>query len=115
MQRGEIRFVNFDPSLGSEANKRRPAVIVSNDHANTIAERLGRGVLTVVPLTTNTARVFPFHVFLEASETGLTQDSKAQAEQLRSVSIERIGKPVGKISTAQMYELDEALRLHLGL
>ena len=51
MLRGEIRLVDFDPSVGSEANKRRPALIVSNDHANAAAARLGRGVVTVIPLT----------------------------------------------------------------
>ncbi|QIM15938.1 type II toxin-antitoxin system PemK/MazF family toxin [Leucobacter insecticola] len=115
MQRGEIRFVNFEPALGSEANKRRPAVIVSNDHANLVAERLGRGVLTVVPITSNAARVFPFHVLLSAEDTGLDRDSKAQAEQLRSLSIDRIGEVIGHVPIAKMREVDEAIRLHLGL
>lgn len=60
MLRGEIRLVDLEPVRGSEANKRRPAVIVSNDRANSIATRLGRGVVTVVPITSNTDRIFPF-------------------------------------------------------
>jgi len=85
------------PVRGSEANNRRPAVIVSNDGANSTAERIGRGVLTVVPVTSRTERVYPFQVLLPASSTGLRQDSKAQAEQVRSVAVERIGGLVGEL------------------
>ena len=74
MRRGEIRIVDLDPLKGSEANKRRPAVIVSNDGANTTAERLGRGVVTIVPVTSNTEMVHPFQVPLPAAETGLELD-----------------------------------------
>lgn len=115
MRRGEIRLVDLDPVLGAEADKTRPAVIVSNDGANTTASRLGRGVLTVVPVTSNTSRVHPFQVLLDAEETGLRHDSKAQAEQVRSVAIERIGARVGRLTAPQLAALDEALRLHLAL
>jgi mRNA interferase MazF len=115
MRRGEIRLVDLDPATGAEANKRRPAVIVSNDGANTTAERLGRGVITVVPVTSNTARVHPFQVLLDATTTGLERDSKAQAEQVRSIAVERVGVRVGALDQALMVELDEALRLHLAL
>ena len=64
MRRGEIRIVSLGPVIGAEAARTRPAIIVSNDGANTSAARLGRGVVTVVPLTTNTARIHPFQVFL---------------------------------------------------
>src|SRR5580698_9474133 len=97
MRRGEVRLVDFDPARGSEANKRRPAVIVSNDGANSTAERLGRGVVTVVPVTSKLARLYPFQLLLPASGTGLDHDSKAQAEQVRSVAVERIGKRVGVV------------------
>jgi mRNA interferase MazF len=115
MRRGEIRVVDLEPAKGAEANKRRPAVIVSNDGANTSAERLGRGVVTVVPVTTNTERVYPFQVLLRAGDTGLDRDSKAQAEQVRSVAVERVGALVGSLPPAVSAELDEALRLHLAL
>jgi len=115
MRRGEIRMVNLDPTVGAEANKRRPAVIVSNDGANGTAERLGRGVITVVPVTTNTARVYPFQVLLEAVQTGLERDSKAQAEQVRSIAVERVGQRVGVVTGDLLASLDEALRLHLAL
>lgn len=115
MIRGEIREVDLAPARGSEADKRRPAVIVSNDGANTTASRLGRGVLTVVPVTSNVARVYPFQVLLPASECGLRLDSKAQAEQVRSVTIERVGRRLGQLPSPLMSELEDALRLHLDL
>jgi mRNA interferase MazF len=115
MQRGEIRMVNLDPVVGAEANKRRPAVIVSNDGANATAARLGRGVITVVPVTSNVDRVYPFQVRLSAKATGLQYESKAQAEQVRSVAVQRVGQRVGRVPTETMEQLDEALRLHLAL
>lgn len=115
MRRGEIRLVDLDPGRGTEAHKRRPAVIVSNDGANSTAERLGRGVVTVVPVTSNTDRVYPFQVLLPASASGLERDAKAQAEQMRSVATERIGTRVGLVPADLLTALDEALRLHLAL
>ncbi len=115
MRRGEVRLTDFDPARGSEADKRRPAIIVSNDRANAAAARLGRGVVTVVPVTSNVARVFAFQVLLAADQTGLRVDSKAQAEQVRSVSVERIGPQLGRLSPGLMASVDNALRLHLQL
>ncbi|WP_411282765.1 type II toxin-antitoxin system PemK/MazF family toxin [Lapillicoccus sp.] len=115
MLRGEIRLVDLDPAMGAEANKRRPAVIVSNDRANATAAKLGRGVVTVVPVTSSVARVYPFQVALASVESGLRVDSKAEAEQVRSVSVERVGPVLGRVPTALMAALDDALRLHLHL
>jgi mRNA interferase MazF len=115
MRRGEIRVVNLDPVVGSEANKKRPAIIVSNDGANTAAARRGQGVLTIVPVTSNTERVHPFQVLLEKADTGLPDDCKAQAEQVRSVDVQRIGKRIGSVPANVMTDLDEALRIQLGL
>ena len=115
MRRGDIVAVSLHPARGSEASKTRPAVVVSNDAANATASRLARGVITVVPVTSNVARVYPFQVLLRAAQTGLGQDSKAQAEQVRSVAVERIGKQIGSLPAAAMAELEEALRLHLAL
>ena len=115
MRRGEICIVDLDPVRGAESNKRRPAVVVSNDGANATAARLGRGVVTVVPVTSNVERVYPFQVLLPASATGLPRDSKAQAEQVRSVAVQRLGQPVGAVPATLMRELDDALRLHLAL
>jgi mRNA interferase MazF len=115
MRRGEIRLVDLEPATGAEADKRRPAVIVSNDGANASATRLGRGVVTVVPVTSSMDRVYPFQVLLRAADTGLPRDSKAQAEQVRAVAIQRLGARVGSVPPAVMADIDEALRLHLHL
>lgn len=115
MRRGEVRLVQLDPVPGSEAGKTRPAVIVSNDAANGTVQALGRGVVTVVPLTSNTRRVFPFQVLVGAGTAGLSRDSKAQAEQVRSVAAERIGERIGTLPAPLITALDQALRTHLAL
>ena len=115
MRRGEIRLVDFNPARGSEASKIRPAVVVSNDESNRAVERVGRGVVTVVPLTSNVSRIYPYQVLVTAPETGLRFDSKAQAELVRSVATERIGRQVGIVPSEFMLSLDEALRIHLAL
>jgi mRNA interferase MazF len=115
MRRGDLVWVDLDPVRGAESNKRRPAVVVSNDGANQVARRLGHGVVTVVPVTSNTARVYPFQVLLPARRTPLARDSKAQAEQVRSVDVERVGTLIGALPPDLVERLDAALRLHLGL
>ena len=72
-------------------------------------------MITVVPITSNVARVYPFQVLLTADQSGLSQDSKAHAEQVRSVAVERIGRHMGRLTATIMTDLDEALRVHLSL
>ena len=71
--------------------------------------------MTVVPVTSNVDRVFPFQALLPALMTGLRVDSKAQAEQVRSLAVERIGPVLGRVPEQVMVEVDEALRVHLDL
>lgn len=87
-------------------------MIVSNDRANAVGARLGRGTVTVVPVTSTTTRIHPFQTLLPAAVTGLRTDSKAQAEQVRSVTVERIGPVLGRAPADVMTHLDDALRLH---
>ncbi len=115
MRRGDIYWVDLEPSVGAEANKIRPAVVVSNDAANRAAGRGGRGVVTIVPITSNTSRVYPFQVLLPAKDCGLGADSKAQAEQVRTVAAARLRARIGELPPAVLKQLDEALRVHLGL
>ena len=115
MRRGDVVWVDLDPARGSEANKRRPAVVVSNDGANRTAQGLDRGVVTVVPVTSQTRRVYPFQVLLPARSCGLPRASKAQAEQIRSIAVQRIGNVAGRLPADLLVELESALRLHLGL
>ncbi len=116
MKRGEIYVADLEPVRGSEANKRRPVVIISNDASNEIVERLSVGMVTVVPLSTQTERIFNFQVYLSAKLTGLDQDCKAQAEQIRSICSNRIqGSAIGYLPPALMELLDVALKIHLAL
>ncbi len=115
MLRGEVRLVDLGSPRSGEAGNLRPAVVVSNDGANARAALLGRGVVTIVPMTANVARVYPFQVLLAASETGLDRDSKARAEQVRSVSVERVGRRIGHVPPSLMADIDDTLRLHLAL
>lgn len=111
MKRGEIYYANLDPTVGSEVNKRRPVLIVSNNvnnRANTL--------VTVLPITSSIDRVYPFEVLLPAAESGLMKDSKAQAQQIRTLSKQRlIGKMLGQLTAEKMQAIDMAMRLHLNL
>jgi mRNA interferase MazF len=115
MLRGDIHLIDLEPVRGNEASKQRPAVIVSNDRANAAAQRLQRGVVTVVPVTSNVTRIYPFQTLLPADRTGLPRDSKAQAEQIRSVSLERVGAALGHLPADLLTQLDDAIRIHLDL
>lgn len=115
MRRGDVVWVDFEPIRGSEADKRRPAIVVSNDGANRSAQDLARGVITVVPITSQTSKVYPFQVPLPSRSCGLSKASKAQAEQVRSVAVQRIGAVVGRLPADLLGALDDAMRLHLDL
>ena len=111
MKRGEIYFAALDPTRGGEIQKTRPVIVVSNNAANRSA-----AVVTVVPLTSNVDRVFPFEVLLAASRTGLSKDSKAMAQQVRTIDKARLNaRAAGDLQMGDMRLVDAALRLHLGL
>ncbi|MDO8518585.1 MAG: type II toxin-antitoxin system PemK/MazF family toxin [Deltaproteobacteria bacterium] len=109
--RGDIFWVNLDPTVGSEIRKKRPAVIISNDAANKRYDQV-----TVIPLTSQKLdAVEPFQVFLSAEDSGLSKDSKALAEQIRTVSKRRLESRAGRINTIFMAKLEAALKIHLDL
>ena len=111
MKRGEIYFADLSPTVGSETNKRRPVLIVSNDANNRAAT-----TVTVLPVTSNVARVYPFEVLLAANQSGLPKDSKAMAQQIRTISKDRLrpGK-AGELGRNLMHQIDAAIKLHLAL
>ena len=115
MRRGDIWLVDLEPVAGAEANKVRPVVVVSNDAANRRATDRGRGVVTVVPVTSNAARILPFQTLLPHAGTGLRQASKAQVEQVRSLDVARFRAQLGRLPADVLAQLDDALRLHLSL
>ena len=111
MRRGDIYFAQLDPTLGAEIRKTRPVVIVSNDAANRASS-----LVSVVPLSSNVSRVFPFEVAIGAIHSGLPKDSKAMAQQIRTLDKARLANTrSGFLQKVQLSALDDALRLHLAL
>jgi mRNA interferase MazF len=116
VRRGDVFLAELNPVIGSEAANRRPVIVVSNDAANLSAATRGRGVVAVVPVTSNTATIYRFQIRLPADPViGLTVESKAQAEQVRSIDVARMGRRLGTLSPVLLSRLDDALRLHLEL
>jgi len=115
VSRGELWWLDFDPSVGTEVGKRRPALIVGRDALVRATLEHARGTVTVVPVTSSVTKVYPFHVFLPARTGGLERDSKAQAEQIRTVSVARLVERIGKVPERVSREVDAAIRLYLGL
>lgn len=108
IRRGDVVLVNLDPVIGSEVGKTRPAAVVQNDLANRSSP-----TVTVIPLTSNTERVYPFQVLIPAEISGLERDSKALCEQLRTVARQRIVRPIGHLGEQVLAEIREALDRHL--
>lgn len=111
MKRGEIYYATLDPSIGSESAKRRPVLIVSNDINNQAAT-----TVTIVPITSNVIKVYPFEVLLQPSDSSLPKSSKVQAQQIRTISKQRISNSaIGSLKEPLMRLVDAAIKLHLAL
>jgi mRNA interferase MazF len=110
-RRGEIYLVNFDPTIGHETKKARPALIITNDINNEYSP-----VVTVIPLSGNVKRVYPFEVFLP-SGSGLEKDSKIMVNQIRTVDKKRIGKKLSTVSVSReiIKEVETAMKLHFDM
>lgn len=89
--------------------------MVSGHRANRAVERAGAGVVVLAPLTSNIERVFRFQVLIPEEHTGLPRASKAQVEQIRALSVRRLGATIGHVPPDLMADIDEAIRLHLDL
>ena len=106
MKRCEVWWVEFDPSVGSEIRKTRPAVIVSNDSANRNLLRV-----VVIPLSTNTSRVYPGEVLVTVEG----KQGKAMADQIMAADKLRLKTQIGTLSKADMLGVEQAIQVHLGL
>ncbi len=106
MNRGEVWWVSFDPSIGGEVRKKRPAVIVSDDPSNKYLNRL-----QVIPLTSSVDRLYPSEAY--AALNGRL--NKAMADQLTTVSKQRLISQVGRVSGDDLFQIERAIRVQLGL
>lgn len=105
-KRGEIWWVNFDPSIGQEVRKKRPAVVVSNDLSNKYLKRY-----QVVPLSSITRKLYPSETLVKIG----SKDSKAMADQLTTVSDLRFLNKIGQVTPKEMEEMELIIRLQLDL
>ena len=106
MKRGEIWWVNFDPSLGSETQKIRPAVIISNNASNSALSRV-----VVVPFTSNISRVYPCNVLVDVGGT----TGKLMADQIITADKGRLKKCLGVLNSDDMAKVEDTVRMHLEL
>jgi mRNA interferase MazF len=106
MRRGEVWWVSFDPAVGGEIRKQRPAVIVSNDAANKHLNRV-----QVIPLTSQVAKVYPS----EALVTFAGKQGKAMADQLTTVSKRRLVNYGGELNETEMRQVEQAIKIQLDL
>ena len=110
-KRGDIYLVNFDPTVGHEVKKSRPAVIITNDINNEYSP-----VLTVIPLSSNITRVYPFEVLVPAdSDRGLNKESKIMVNQIRTVDKKRLIKKLSTVSREIIRKVEAAIRLHFDM
>jgi mRNA interferase MazF len=110
IRRGDVFLVNFDPTVGSEAKKIRPAVVVSNDINNAHSP-----IISISPITSNVSKVYSFEVEVPSKTPGLRVRSKVMVNQTRAIDKVRLVKKLGHLPSAIMTHVDRALRLHYDL
>ena len=110
IKRGEVYLVNFDPTVGAEAKKTRPALVVSNDINN-----IHSPIVSISPITSNITRVYSFEIEVPPGTGGLKVRSKVMINQTRAVDKIRLIKKLGQLPAGLMEEANQALKLHYDL
>ncbi|HVA11144.1 MAG TPA: type II toxin-antitoxin system PemK/MazF family toxin [Candidatus Dormibacteraeota bacterium] len=112
VQRGQVYWVNMDPTVGAEIKKLRPALVVSNNINNKYSP-----LITILPITSNTQKPYPFEVVISQGAGGLKQASLIKANQIRTIDKKRIhGAPLGVVMNSDtMNQVDQAIKVHLSL
>ena len=106
MNRGDVWYVNFDPSIGGEIRKKRPAVIVSNDASNKYLNRV-----QVIPITSNVEHLYPSEAYITLNG----QQRKAMADQIATVSKERLSSKLGKLDREDLLKIEKAIKIQLSI
>ena len=108
---GDIWDINFNPVIGSEIGKTRPALVVSNDLNNQFAD-----IVTVLPITGQPAsKRYPFEVVIPENMGGLTAESRIKANQIRSVDKQRLYRLRGKLDEKYLVQVEQAVKIHLNM
>jgi len=110
IKRGDVFLVNFDPTVGAEAKKTQPALVVSNDLNNAHSP-----IVSISPITSNIKRVYSFEVSVPSGKGGLKSHSKVMVNQMRAVDKIRLIKRLGHLPEELMAQINQALRLHYDL
>jgi mRNA interferase MazF len=106
MKRGEVWWVNLDPTIGTEISKTRPAVILSNDSSNKFLNRV-----QIIPLTSHVEKCYPSEAIIKLNG----KDSKAMADQITTADKKRLKDKIGTISSKDMMAIEKAVKIQLGL
>lgn len=108
IRRGDVYWVKLDPTEGSEIGKTRPGVIISNNINNEFAD-----TVTVLPITSSTEKIYPFEVFIPKNIANMPGDSKAKANQIRTVDKKRVKDLIGTLPDTILREIEAAVKIHL--
>ena len=110
MKRGDIYIVDFEPSVGAEIRKQRPALIISCNEANKHLK-----TVMAIPFSSKVERVFPFEVFIKKKDSRLDYDSKLKIPQMRAIDKSRLKSYIGTLSKDILEEVEDAIKIHLAI
>lgn len=110
MTRGDIYLVDFEPAVGSEIKKKRPALIISCNEANKHLR-----TVMVIPFSSKIGKVYPFEIFVKKEDSGLEVDSKLRITQMKAVDKSRLRKYIGTLGDKIIGETEKAIKLHLAI